>query len=324
MCNNTFMMKNYALLLAFVIVAFNSCTTQKTKNINANIITLRDSYCKAPTNYDYEKVNLHVNSDSLLNEKQHLRSVFNQQSILILNALNSLDDVENILELKKDTSIESQLKIMKIKDKIDGKITLALSEVDAVAAEFDCEGERVAQMANYVSSLNNKKNNKMIVYSIAVGALGSVAGGFIKSDGWDKAVDIGGGLIGAGFGLALLNPKGKKVEFIHARNILRDIWQEKLQSRNFPPFIWYMYTEKKFSNLNEHSIIQNMKQRWIMYQFEGDVDAANASPIFNDGGKYDSEALNNRAAMLNQMQSATRTINQNINYLLIDLNKLTR
>jgi hypothetical protein len=70
----------------------------------------------------------------------------------------------------------------------------------------------------------------------------------VKSDGWDNAIGIGGGILGAGFGLATLNPKGKKVEFIHQRNLLRDIWREKLESPNFPPFIWYMYTEKKFSN----------------------------------------------------------------------------
>ncbi|WP_435522238.1 hypothetical protein [Chryseobacterium indoltheticum] len=37
---------------------------------------------------------------------------------------------------------------------------------------------------------------------------------------------------------------------------------------------------------------------------------------------YRADDLHNRAAMLNQMQSATRTINQTINYLLLDLDKL--
>jgi hypothetical protein len=32
----------------------------------------------------------------------------------------------------------------------------------------------------------------------------------VKSDGWDNAIGIGGGILGAGFGLATLNPKGKK------------------------------------------------------------------------------------------------------------------
>ena len=180
----------------------------------------------------------------------------------------------------------------------------------------------MAQIGNYVDNLNASRNNKLILYSIIAGAATSIAGGIVKSDGWDSAIGIGGGVIGAGFGLATLNPKGKKVEFIHQRNLLRDVWNGKLESPNFPPFIWYMYTEKKFSNREERSIIGNMKERWLHYQFDDNKEAADQSVIFKDGGYYRADDLHNRAAMLNQMQSATRTINQNINYLLLDLDKL--
>jgi hypothetical protein len=251
-----------------------------------------------------------------------LRGMFSDQSILILNALDNLDEVHQIIELKKDSSIASQVKVLQLKSKINSKITIALTELDAVAAEFDCEGERVTQIGNYVDNLNDSKNNKLILLSIVTGAAASVAGGIIQDGGWSNAVDISGGVLGAGFGLATLNPKGKKVEFIHQRNLLRDIWRQKLESPNFPPFIWYMYTEKKFSNKERHSIISSMKERWLHYQFDDDKTAADQSVIFSDGGFYRADDLHNRAAMLNQMQSATRTINQNINYLLLDLDKL--
>jgi hypothetical protein len=164
---------------------------------------------------------------------------------LILNALNNLDEVHEIMELKKNFSGISG-KSFTAKTKINSKITIALTELDAVAAEFDCEGERVAQIGNYVDNLNDSRNNKLILLSIVTGAAASVAGGIVKDNSWSNAIDIGGGVLGAGFGLATLNPKGKKVEFIHQRNLLRDVWNGKLQSPNFPPFIWYMYTEKNF------------------------------------------------------------------------------
>lgn len=248
--------------------------------------------------------------------------MFSDQSILILNALGNLDEVHKIVELKKDSTLQSQVKVLQLKSIINSKITIALTELDAVAAEFDCEGERVAQIGNYVDNLNASRNNKLILYSIAAGAAASIAGGIVKDNGWSNAIDISGGVLGAGFGLATLNPKGKKVEFIHSRNLLRDIWKDKLESPNFPPFIWYMYTEKKFSNKEKHSIISSMRERWLHYQFDDDKAAADQSVIFSDGGFYLADDLHNRAAMLNQMQSATRTINQNINYLLLDLDKL--
>ncbi|MGV1000865.1 hypothetical protein ACTS9U_05435 [Empedobacter falsenii] len=252
-----------------------------------------------------------------------LKHNFSDQSILILNALGTIDEVEKIVELKKDSSLESRVKVLELKNSINSKITIALTELDAVAAEFDCEGERVAQMANYVDNLNDNKNNKLIIYSIVAGAAASVASGIIKSDGWGSAVDISGGVLGAGLGFATLNPKGKKVEFVHERNLLRDVWNQKLESENFPPFVWYMYTEKKFSNYTGGlSIIENIKKRWLQLNFDNNINAANQSVNFQNGGEYRADDLHNRTSMLNQMQSATRTINQNINYLLLDLDKL--
>lgn len=314
-------MKN---LLYFFIISclLTSCVSKKNQTIKQNILTLKDSYCKAPFQYNYNNKVPSYNSDSILLANQQLKSVFSDQSILVLNALDNLDEVQEIIELKKDSSLNSQVKVLQLKMKINSKITIALTELDAVAAEFDCEGERVAQIGSYVDNLNDSRNNRLILYSIVAGAAASVAGGIVKNDSWSSAIDIAGGGLGAGFGLATLNPKGKKVEFIHERNLLRDVWNERLESPNFPPFIWYMYTEKKFSNKQNHSIIKNMKQRWLHYQFDDEQAEADQSVIFSDGGFYRASDLQNRAAMLNQMQSATRTINQTINYLLLDLDKL--
>ncbi|WP_445431555.1 hypothetical protein [Chryseobacterium indoltheticum] len=314
------MKKLYPIFAAFILLT--SCVSKKNQAIKQNILTLRDSYCKAPFKYNYENKLPSYNSDSIILANQQLKGIFSDQSILILNALDNLDEVNEIVKLKKDSSLSSQVKVLQLKMKINSKITIALTELDAVAAEFDCEGERVAQIGNYVDNLNDSRNNKLILYSIAAGAVASIAGGIVKDEGWSSAIDISGGALGAGFGLATLNPKGKKVEFIHQRNLLRDIWNEKLESPNFPPFIWYMYTEKRFSNKEEHSVISSMKQRWLHYQFDDDKNAADHSVIFKDGGLYRADDLHNRAAMLNQMQSATRTINQTINYLLLDLDKL--
>ncbi|KFF27336.1 hypothetical protein [Chryseobacterium vrystaatense] len=314
-------MKKLFYLLA-ILGLLTSCVSKKNQVIRQNILTLKDSYCKAPFKYNYSNRVPSYNSDSILSANRELQGTFSDQSILILNALDNLDEVHKIINLKKDSSITAQVKVLQLKSKINSKITIALTELDAVAAEFDCEGERVAQIGNYVDNLNDSRNNKMILFSIVTGAAASIAGGIVQDGGWSNAIDIGGGVVGAGFGLATLNPKGKKVEFIHQRNLLRDIWREKLESPNFPPFIWYMYTEKKFSNKEEHSIITSMKERWLHYQFDDIKAEADQSVIFSDGGFYRADDLHNRAAMLNQMQSATRTINQNINYLLLDLDKL--
>lgn len=314
------MRKIFSILLIPLFLA--SCASQQKKTINDNILILRDSYCKAPFHYNYI-INLpSYNSDSIITANVALKKDFSDQSILILNALGNLDEVQKISRLKSDTSMASKLKMLQLKNTINSKITISLTELDAVAAEFDCEGERVAQMANYVDNLNNDRNNRLVTYSIIAGAAASIASGLIQSNSIGNAVDISGGVLGAGLGFATLKPKGKKVEFVHERNLLRDVWNEKLESSNFPPFVWYMYTEKRFGNYAGNlSILQSIKKRWLQFNFNNDPNAANGSVLFNNGGVYRSEDLHNRESMLNQMQSATRTINQSINYLLLDLDR---
>lgn len=313
------MKANIAIIFLLSLCA---CASQKKQAIRNNILTLKDSYCKAPKQYNYNNRIPSYNSDSILKANKHLSQQFTEQSILILNALGTLDEIELILSIKSDTSLAAKVKVLQLKNIINSKITIALTELDAVAAEFDCEGERVAQMANYVENINNSRNDKLILYSIIVGAGTSIASSMVANPLLANAINIGGGVVGAGLGLATWNPRGKQVEFIHKRNILKDVWSGQLISANFPPFVWYMYTEPHFSNKENISIIQNMNQRWLHYQFNDDKNAAEHSVNFGEGGYYSATDLNNRAAMLNQMQSATRTINQNFNYLLLDLDKL--
>jgi len=306
----------------FFLLLLPACVSKKKQSIQHNILILKDSYCKAPLRYNYTNKMPSYNSDSILQANRHLSKQFTDQSILILNALGTLDEVEQILQVKKDTSLAAKVKVLQLKNAINSKITIALTELDAVAAEYDCEGERVSQMAAYVENINDSRNDRLILYSIITGAATSVAGSLVSSQGLSNAINIGGGVAGAGLGLATMNPKGKKVAFIHKRNILRDVWEEKLLSANFPPFVWYMYTESHFSSKENTSIISGMKERWLHFHFDDDTTAAKHSILFGDGGLYRAIDLNSRAAMLNQMQSATRTINQNFNYLLLDLDKL--
>lgn len=319
----TFVLKMMKKILFLFLLAFLSvsCVSRKNQAIRKNILTLRDSYCKAPFRYNYNEKLPSYNADSILQANKNLKPNFSDQSILLLNALNNLDEVNEIIDQKKKSDISAQVKVLQLKMKINSKITLALSELDAVAAEFDCEGERVEQIEGYVDNINDVRNKRLILFSVITGAAASIAGGIVKNDGWSRAIDISGGGLGAAFGLATLDPKGKKVEFIHKRNLLRDIWTEKLSSPNFPPFIWYMYTEPRFGRDNI-SAVKSTKADWMHYQFDDDVQKANQSVIFGDGGMYRAKDLQIRAAMLNQMQSATRTINQTINYLLLDLDRL--
>ncbi|WP_238555453.1 hypothetical protein [Chryseobacterium sp. P1-3] len=92
--------KNFFYFL-IVFGLLTSCVSKKNQLIQQNILTLKDSYCKAPFKYNYSNRIPSYNSDSILEANKELKGMFSDQSILILNALDNLDEVHQIIELKK-------------------------------------------------------------------------------------------------------------------------------------------------------------------------------------------------------------------------------
>lgn len=200
---------------------------------------------------------------------------------------------------------------MQLRQQADARISYALSAIDAVSAELDCEGERLDQIASVMDDANAKTNNRLTVASIVIGAVSAVAGAFISNEGWNQGVAVGTGLVGAGLGVATLNPKGVKVKLEHKRNLVRAFWQEQ-NNCAFPAIIWFMLTNRHFTNSGQGSLVRNARNRWLLYRFGGDEQAAQSSVILGDGDIYRADELHERATVINQMQFIIRSLNQNM------------
>ena len=137
-------------------------------------------------------------------------------------------ELEQLTELRDEHSIiKDSILYLATQQKIEQKVRDALVEIDALVGELDCEGERCDQLKELLGGMNSKRDNKLTVASIVIGALSAVADACISNDGWNKGVAIGAGVIGAGLGWATLSPKGKRLILKHKRNHLRAIWEEK-------------------------------------------------------------------------------------------------
>lgn len=259
------------------------------------------------------------NSDSILKANVSLKSKFSEASILIMNALRINDEVHEIVNKPNKNSLESMVRLNTLKQQIDNRVWIANSEIDALSAELDCEGERIDQIANFVDNANSGKTTKFTVASIVIGAASSIATVLISNESLNNGVAIGAGVLGASLGFATLNPKGKKVEMSSNRNLLQNVWSNQNQ-HEISPFVWYMLTEPKFSNSGKTTLLQNTKERWLMYQFDENLTKANKSVNFSKGGIYHADDLHARSQMINQFQSVVRSIKQNINLFLAELN----
>ena len=297
------------------VVCLSSCKSYK-------LITYESDYCEPPIYANIVEKPIEFNSDSILVPDHKWKTQFTKQNVLLAHALNLDKELEQLTELKDEHSnIKDSVLYLAAQQKIEQKVRDALVEIDALVGKLDCEGERCDQLKELLEGMNSKRDNKLTVASIVIGALSAVADACISNDGWNKGVAIGAGVIGAGLGWATLSPKGKRLILKHKRNHLRAVWEEK-NSNEFPPIIWYMLNETKFTNTQQSTMLRNIRNRWLTFTFEDDIKEANKSSLFKDEGVYTESMLETRSQIVGQLKATTQTLNQNFSSLLKEIKQL--
>ena len=306
----------YKYLFLPILLLCIGCTSSRK-------IKVPDDYCVPPpyTVTKEKEAPIEIDEAKLALGKKLFEGKLSSRNILIAYASNTDEALLSLIALANDPSEEAQQKRNTLQLEIHSKITAIFSQMNAVTAELDCEEERIDQIATTISNLNDKNISRLTVASILIGAAVSVAGAYIADDGWDKAIAAGGGVLGAGLSFLTLNPKGKKVMLKHPRNLLRSFMTEK-NNGEFPPFVWYMINERRFTNSGEGSILLHMQQRWVKNLFDNDKEKALKAVLFSDGGIYYAGDLHTRAEMFDQMQSVIHSLHQNIDFFIQEVNML--
>ena len=282
------------------------------KTVQVNKVSGGD-YCAPSVNYHYNRQMIPArNTDSLL----IVYSSLPVHEVITANAVGILPLVQQLVAEGTDSSVTGRLHKNELRSKIAHRILLASTEIDGLAAELDCEGERADQLGRYLDDANSKRNTRLTVTSIITGAITTVAAVAIKNTGTQNAVAISGGLLTAGLSALTINPAGRKMMVTHARNPLTDIWYKPGASTVYSPFIWYVLNEKRFSFSGKTSLAENIKKRWIEFDLDNDVDIRTEKLFFGQGGRYKAGDLHTRAAMLNELQSTIRSINQDLQSLM--------
>ena len=305
----------YVFYAITFVVCLSSCKSYK-------LITYESDYCEPPIYANIVEKPIEFNSDSILVPDHKWKTQFTKQNVLLAHALNLDKELEQLTELKDEHSnIKDSVLYLATQQKIEQKVRDALVEIDALVGELDCEGERCDQLKELLEGMNSKRDNKLTVASIVIGALSAVADACISNDGWNKGVAIGAGVIGAGLGWATLSPKGKRLILKHKRNHLRAVWEEK-NSNEFPPIVWYMLNETKFTNTQQSTMLRNIRKRWLTFTFEDDIKEANKSVLFKSEGVYTEDLLETRSQIVGQLKATTQTLNQNFSSLLKEIKQL--
>lgn len=309
---NKIKMKRLKIFTELIIISIlvSSCSTVLK---SPKIDYLTNDYCQPTIQYDYSQ--LEISQNKTQNQDRILNDNLSRHDILVSKAIGIETYLTEYFQIKKDT-----LKKLVLKQKITDRIVLTSIEINALASELDCNGERINKLADFIDDLNNKRTKNLTVASVTLGALTTVATVLIKNNNASNIVGVSGGLLSAGLGALTISPKGKKINLKLQRNLLGNIWYNDNLNQAYPNSIWTILNEKEFSNSGEKSLQESIKNRWLQYNFDGEIDLKNQKLFFDDGGIYTADDLHSRANMLNELQATIRSLEQDLKSLAVRLN----
>ena len=312
MSGKTIGIYNFSFYTLVFIVSILLCLSCSSVIKSSKTATLTTDYCKPNFTYQYPEImtNTGNQEDSALIKKLPASDYALSKNIGILPLLSQYNKAKD------------PLKILIAKQKISDQLMVTNSGLNAMAAESDCNGERIQQLSNYLGDINNKNIRKLTVGSIILGATIAVSSSLINNNNTNKAINIGGGAAGAALGLLTLNPKGRKVQMDIQRNLLRNIWNNDNSDQAFPPDIWNILNEKSFSNSGNKSMRETLRDRWLLYAFDGKPDAETLQLFFGNGGTFRADDLQTMSNMYNELQASIRSLQQNMQSLMLKINTL--
>lgn len=285
----------------FTMSVFTSCSSvissSKIKNLSTNFceptIEYNFDFAATPNQLSTQQINL-------------LQQKLSPHDLLLGQTIGINPYICTYLENSGDT-----LQMLLMKQKINERINLTLIEIDAIASELDCYAERLDQLSNYVNALNDRTQKRITIFSVALDAATTAAAIFTDN----PYLAVGGGLSSIALGALTISPKGKKVEIPLKRNLLKNIWYNINPGNEIPPSVWRILNNPNFSNETQQSMREGLKERWMQFEFENDIDVETEKRFFDQGGLYTADDLHTRVHMIKELEALINTIKQDIRSL---------
>lgn len=285
----------YVLICLIFIVTISSCGSNKVLQYT----TADAAKCTTDFYYNYSEDELPKELDFSSLSKE-MTSIFGSDEIYLLHSLHLIPKVEELVRYNASTeSLESKLDRYILKQEISQIINRNSLEIAALSSRIDCEEERAEQVATYLSSKLRKKEMRLTVAAIIIGATGAIlAGGFATAGTTPEIIGLATGVTEAILGVMILSNE-KKIKFSHKDNILKEFWDNPKTSKFAPSSVWY-YLNSPYSSDKETSIREQTVNSWKTFS---DFNEEEENILFGEGGDYTSDLLKRRAEMLDQAEA---------------------
>ncbi|WP_157986726.1 hypothetical protein [Chitinophaga alhagiae] len=310
-------MTRYYLLCLLSVPCFFSCGTTKTISkvqLQAQAVSCAPT---TPRNYVWQTPDLHRPLTPAMLAR------FSKKSWQLASLLGIEGELLQLMQLeekgKAAFTTEDRLQWLELKQHVAERVDLASLEISATAAELDCEEERADQYKELLREKVSKAERKITVAAIITGAATGLLVGVMNlsnngNENLSEEIAITGGIAEATLGILSLKID-RNIVFSHGRNHLQDIWFGADSTNNFPPLIWY-YLNLPF-NAGAPSLRESLKAQWLSMDQLSLKDRG--SLYFGEGGKYSADELDDRSAMLDQLEARISLMKKDLQLITKEL-----
>jgi hypothetical protein len=247
---------------------------------------------------------------------------FSSRAIAAAYAIDALPLLKDIaaLEQQGDSQV---VPLLKVREKLIGRILLATEEVSSLTAEIVCESDRADQIADRLQDELSTRVKYETLGAIVIAGMAAIAsGGFILAAGLTVAeatAAIAGGTLAAGLGSLPLFAESHQ-EYTHPRNLLREIWEGPRTSALFPKSVWRYLTRQQKAKLEGNTyraeLIESWRQEGRLGESGSAIEQKRVPLLFGDGGVYELQDLRARSAMLRLLGSTVEMMHQDLETLI--------
>ncbi|TAE67944.1 MAG: hypothetical protein EAZ85_14640 [Bacteroidetes bacterium] len=242
------------------------------------------------------------------NASQILNNRFSNRSIILMRDLNLYSLLtEFTRQEQKNKNTPSNPDFLYLKQEISQRLLIAESDISTNLAELECEKTRINAASSYLADYNQTRINRATMGAILSGVISGVLTGAValynpdSSNTQQQVLTIAGAVAGGYFGVKAFGTK-RKINFLHARNHLKEIWEKREYSQNFSPSIW-IFMRKEFRSKGKTTngldmIINSWKAEGILDESAKNYQKKINLLIKSNGGAYSSSDLQDRLNML--------------------------
>ena len=318
-----------ALFLVMISGLFTGCA--ETLRFSTGTPANFERRCVPPTT-ELRMVSLKDMPATAKHEKQSEKEVavpmtFSQRSLDIAEVIDASALLKHIAVLQAEKAQdrrEIDVRLLKVRQELIGRVMLAMLEVSSLTAEAICEQERADRIADHLQEVQLHRVRQLTLAAVVIGGLTNIISGGLSLVAEESTAagitSIVGGSLEALFGTSALFHETQHV-FWHHRNLLQEVWDGPLKPTLFSGSVWRFLNRSSPENPQggtlRDELIAGWKDESRLGKGETEKERRRAALILGDGGMYQTTDFRARTAML-------ETLHATINLMHEDLEQLVR